>query len=214
MSVKLIKELRAMTGAGMLDCKNALTENDNDIKAAADWLRAKGIAKAAKKAGRIAAEGVVGSYLHAGGKIGVLVEVNSETDFVAKNEEFLSLVRDIAMHIASEAPLYVSKDEIPAADVEAEKKVQIARAVEEGKPEHIAEKMVVGRMRKWFEEVCLLEQKFIKDDEITVDELVKRAIGKIGENIKIRRFTRYEVGEGLQKRQDDFAAEVAAQVKG
>lgn len=214
MSAKLIKELRAKTGAGMLDCKKALVENDYDVKAAIDWLRKKGIASAAKKSGRIAAEGIVGHYIHAGGKIGVLLEVNCETDFVAITDDFKTLVRDIAMHIASEAPLYITKDEIPAADVAAERDVQIGRAIEEGKPQHIAEKMVEGRMKKWFQEVCLMEQKFVKDDSQTINDLVVGAVARIGENIKIRRFTRYVLGEGLEKRSDDFAAEVAAAVGG
>lgn len=207
---EMVKDLRARTGAGMADCKKALDENKGDMTAAVDWLRAKGIASAAKKAGRVAAEGIVGQYVHAGGRIAVIVEVNCETDFVALNEEFKELVRDVAMHIASERPIYVTKEEVPAADFEAEKKVQIARAMEEGKPQAIAEKMVDGRMRKWFEEVCLLEQKFIKDDSKTVGELVASLSGKIGEAIRVRRFARFEVGEGLEKRSADFAAEVAA----
>lgn len=214
MSAKLIKELRAQTGAGMLDCKKALTENNNDLKAAVDWLRTKGIASAAKKSGRIAAQGAVGSYIHAGGKIGVLVEVNCETDFVAINDDFQSLVRDIAMHIASEAPLYISSDEISEADVEAERQVQIGRAMEEGKPQNIAEKMVAGRMKKWFQEVCLLDQKFVKDDSKTINDLLTESVARIGENIKIRRFSRFVLGEGLEKRSDDFAAEVAAAIGG
>jgi elongation factor Ts len=214
MSAAQIKELRAMTGAGILDCKKALTESDGDISAAVDWLRAKGISKAAKKASRIAAEGTVGSYIHANGTIGVLVEVNCETDFVTRTDDFQNLVKDIAMHIASEAPVYLKRDEIPEEDIEAERKVQIARAMEEGKPEHIAEKMVVGRMRKWFEDVVLMEQKFVKDDDKTIEQLLVDAIARIGENIKIRRFARFAMGEGLEKRQDNFAEEVAAQIGG
>ncbi|MCB9680392.1 MAG: translation elongation factor Ts [Alphaproteobacteria bacterium] len=214
MSMELIKDLRGMTGAGVLDCKKALAENGNDLQAAADWLRAKGIANAAKKAGRIAAEGLVGHYIHDGGRIAVLVEVNCETDFVAQNEGFQDLVRDLAMHIASERPLYVDKDDVPESDVEAERKVQLERTMNEGKPAAIAEKMVEGRMRKWFEEVVLLDQKFIKDDSKTIRDLMTDAVSRIGENIKIRRFARFEVGEGLEKRSEDFAAEVAAAVKG
>jgi elongation factor Ts len=212
MSAKLIKELRGRTGAGILDCKKALNETDGDLDKAADWLRKKGIANAAKKSGRIAAEGIIGHYIHAGGKIAVVVEVNCETDFVAMNDGFQDLVRDIAMHIASENPRYVTKDEVSDADIAAEREIQIGRAIEEGKPPHIAEKMVDGRMRKWFEEVVLLEQKFIKDDKKTINDLLVEAVTTIGENIKVRRFTRYEVGEGLAKRADNFAEEVAAQI--
>jgi elongation factor Ts len=212
MSANLIKELRARTGAGLLDCKKALAENNDDLDASVDWLRAKGIASAAKKAGRIATEGTVGTYVHNGGKIAVLVEVNCETDFVALTDDFKSLVHDIAMHIAAENPRFVSREEISEADAEAERKVQIARSMEEGKPQAIAEKMVDGRMRKWFEEVCLLDQKFIKDDAVTINDLLVAAMARIGENIRVRRFVRFELGEGLAKRQDNFAEEVAAQV--
>ena len=214
MSAKLIKELRQMTGAGILDCKKALIEAENDVEKAVDWLRTKGIAKAAKKAGRIASEGAVAHYIHAGGKIGVLVEINCETDFVARLETFQTLCRDIGMHIAAEAPLYVSRDEIPEADISREREVQKARAMEEGKPEAIAEKMVAGRMKKWFQETCLLDQKYVKDDEKTVNEVLAASVATIGENIKVRRFTRYVLGEGLEKRSEDFAAEVAAVVGG
>ncbi len=209
MSAELIKELRARTGAGMSDCKKALVENDNDLSKAADWLRIKGMAAAAKKSGRIAAEGLVGHYVHAGGRIAVMVEVNCETDFVSLNEGFQNLVKDIAMHIASEKPLFVSKDEVDPAAYEAEKAVQIGRVLEEGKPAAVAEKIVEGRMKKWLSEVVLLEQTFIKDDTKTIASMISDAVAKIGENIKIRRFTRYEVGEGLEKRSADFAAEVA-----
>lgn len=214
MSMSQIKELRAMTGAGMLDCKKALEESNGNVQEAANWLRQKGIAKAAKKADRIAAEGIVDAYIHAGGNIGVLLEVNCETDFVAINEDFKALVRDIAMHIAAEAPQYISRDEVDDAAAEAERKVQLARVIEEGKPAHIAEKIVEGRMSKWFEEVCLLDQKFIKDDKKSIQDLLNEAIARIGEAIRIRRFSRFVLGEGLEKRSDDFAAEVAAQVNG
>lgn len=214
MSMENVKELRARTGAGMADCKKALDATGGDIAAAIDWLRAKGIASAAKKSGRVATEGLIGSYVHAGGRLAVLVEVNCETDFVALNTDFQDLVRDIAMHIASERPIYVSKDEVAPEAFEAERKIQIERSMNEGKPQAIAEKMVEGRMRKWYEEVCLLEQKFVKDDSKTVGELVAAAVAKIGENIKVRRFARFEVGEGLEKKSDDFAAEVAAMTGG
>lgn len=214
MSAELIKDLRARTGAGILDCKKAIAEAGADLDKAIDWLRSKGISTAAKKAGRTAAEGLIGSYLHGEGRIGVLVEVNTETDFVARNPEFQALVKDLAMHIASENPLYLDKDAVPAADIENERAVQIARILEEGKPQAVAEKMLEGRMRKWFEEVVLMEQKFIKDDKLTIAQLLVAAIAKIGENIKIRRFARFQVGEGLEKRSTDFAAEVAAAIGG
>ncbi len=211
MSMSDIKALRERTGAGMLDCKKALTESDGDIDKAIDWLRQKGITKAAKKAGRAATEGLVSAYIHGTGKIGVLVEVNAETDFVARNEKFQAFVKDIAMHIAAAAPEYVSKDQVPEDVVEREKAVQLARIVEEGKPAHIAEKIVVGRMGKFYQDVCLLEQTYVKDDKLTVDDYVKQTVATIGENIQIRRFSRFVLGEGLEKKVDDFAAEVAAQ---
>jgi len=206
-----IKQLRERTGAGILDCKKALNEAGGDIDAAIDWLRAKGIANAAKKSGRIASEGLVVSYIHGGGKIGVLLEVNCETDFVAINEDFQNMCNDIAMHIAASAPEYVAKEDVPEDAIEREKKIQIARVVEEGKPEHIAEKIVSGRMGKYYEQVCLLEQPFVKSDDKTVGEIITDAVARIGENIRIRRFTRMVLGEGLEKRKDDFAAEVAGQ---
>jgi len=212
MSMAHIKTLRQRTGAGILDCKKALTEADGDLDAAIDWLRAKGIANAAKKASRIASEGLVSSYIHANGKIGVLLEVNCETDFVALNDNFKDLVRDLAMHVAAAAPEYVARAEVPADVAAKEREIQLARTVEEGKPAQIAEKIVEGRMTKWYQDVCLLEQKFVKDDDKTVEQVVQDAIAVIGENIKIRRFNRYVLGEGLEKRSDDFAAEVAAQV--
>lgn len=210
MSMAQIKTLRERTGAGILDCKKALTESAGDLDAAVDWLRTKGIANAAKKSSRIASEGLVGSYIHANGKIGVLLEINCETDFVALNEQFQELVRDIAMHIAAAAPSYVSRDEVPANEIAKEREIQLARTIEEGKPEHIAEKVVEGRMNKWYQDICLLEQKFVKSDDKTVERVVQDAVATIGENIKIRRFSRFVLGEGLEKRSEDFAAEVAA----
>ncbi len=214
MSASAIKDLRQRTGAGILDCKKALTESDGNIDQAIDWLRAKGIAKAAKKAGRAAADGVVTSYIHAGGKIGVLLEINCETDFVAMTEEFQTLAHDISMHIAAAAPEYVRREEVPADAAEKEKKVQLARVIEEGKPEHIAEKIVEGRIAKWYEEVCLLDQKYVKDDKKTVREMLGEAVGKMGENIQVRRFSRFVLGEGLEKKSDDLAAEVAKMTGG
>jgi elongation factor Ts len=204
-----IKSLRQRTGAGILDCKKALDEADGDVDSAIDWLRKKGIAKAAKKAGRSATEGLVHSYIHAGGKIGVLVEVNCETDFCAMNEQFQTFVQDIAMHIAAAGPDYVRREDVPAAAFEKEKAIQLGKTMEEGKPEHIAEKIVTGRMNKFYEDVCLLEQKYIKDDKKTVQQFVESTVAVIGENIQIRRFARFSLGEGLQKKEEDFAAEVA-----
>ncbi|HAI51801.1 MAG: translation elongation factor Ts [Limnochordia bacterium] len=209
----MVKELREKTGAGMMDCKKALLETKGDMDAAVDYLREKGLAAAAKKAGRIAAEGLVTSYIHMGGRIGVLVEVNCETDFVAKTEEFAQLAKDIAMHIAASKPEYVSRDEIPESVLEHERSIYRAIARNEGKPEHIIDKIVEGRLEKFIQEVCLLEQPFVKDPDLTVGDLLKEKIAKIGENIAVRRFVRYERGEGLEKRQDDFAAEVMAQAQ-
>ncbi|MGA8941535.1 MAG: translation elongation factor Ts [Thermoactinomyces sp.] len=212
-SAKLVKELRDKTGAGMMDCKKALTETNGDMDKAVEYLREKGIAKAAKKADRIAAEGVVESYIHAGGRIGVLVEVNCETDFVAKTDEFKTFVRDIAMQIAAMNPKYVRSEEIPESEIEKERKILRQQALEEGKPENIVDKMVEGRLKKHFKEICLLDQAFVKDPDKTVDQLVKEMIAKIGENINVRRFVRFEMGEGLEKGECNFAEEVMSQVK-
>lgn len=195
-SPALVKELRQRTGAGMMDCKKALTETGGDMDKAIDWLRQKGLAAAAKKAGRAASQGLVGSYIHLGGRIGVLVEVNCETDFVARTDEFQALVRDIAMHIAAAAPRYVRRDEIPAAAVEKEREILRARTLEEGKPANIVDKIVEGRLEKQFyNAVCLEEQPFVKNPDITVGQLVKEHIARLGENIVIRRFSRFELGE-------------------
>lgn len=209
-SASLVKELRQRTGAGMMDCKKALSETNGDLEKAADYLREKGLAAAAKKAGRIAAEGRVESYIHGAGRIGVLVEVNCETDFVAKTDEFKSFVRDIAMQIAAAKPDYVGKEDVPAEAVEKERAILRAQALNEGKPEKIVDKMVTGRIEKYFKEVCLLEQPFVKDPDLTVKQMLTEKIATIGENISIRRFSRFELGEGMQKRQDDLAAEVEA----
>lgn len=210
-SASLVKELREISGAGMLDCKNALVETNGDIDKAVDLLREKGLASAAKKSGRIASEGLVDSYIH-GGRIGVLVEVNSETDFVAKTDEFKEFVRDVAMQVAASNPTYVSREDVSQEEVEREKEVLMQQAKNEGKPDHIAEKMVEGRMNKFYEEICLLEQAFIKDPDKKVIDLLNEKISTIGENLKIRRFARYEVGEGLEKKTEDFAEEVAKQM--
>lgn len=210
-TASMVKELRDKTGVGMMDCRKALQETNGDVEKAIDYLREKGLSKAAKKASRIAAEGIVESYIH-GGRIGVLVEVNTETDFVAKNEDFKAFVKDLAMQVAASNPQYVSRKEVPAEVIEHEKEVLKQQAVNEGKPEEIAHKMVEGRIKKYYTEVCLLEQPFIKDPDKSVQDLLNDLITKIGENIKVRRFTRYEVGEGLEKREENFADEVAKQM--
>ena len=208
-----IKVLRERTGAGMMDCKNALVECDGDMDKAVDFLREKGIAKAAKKAGRIAAEGIVDSYIHMGGKVGVLLEVNCETDFVAKGDMFKVIVHDIALHIAAANPLYVTKEEVPADVIEKEKAILRAQALEEGKPEKIVDKMVEGRIKSFYEDNCLLCQKFVKDPDKTIEQVVVEATATIGEKISVRRFVRYEMGEGLQKKEENFADEIQAQVE-
>ena len=203
----LIKDLRERTGAGMSDCKKALTEVGGDMDKAIDYLRTKGLAKAAKKAGREATEGAVVSYIPGGGRIGVLVEVNCETDFVARNEDFKAFAYEVALHIAATSPQYVSIEEIP----EDEREVLLAKAKESGKPDAVVQKMVDGQISKWLKEICLLDQAWVKDPEKTIDQVQQELIAKIGENIKVRRFVRFELGEGLEKRKDDFAAEVAKQ---
>lgn len=210
----MVKDLREKTGVGMMDCKRALVEANGDMDRASDILREKGLAQAAKKASRIAAEGIVESYIHMGGKIGVMVEVNCETDFVAKTPEFHSFVRDIAMHIAAAKPEYLNRDEVPAAVLEREKEILRAQALNEGKPEKIIDKMVQGRIEKFYKDFCLLDQEFVKDTDKTISALLTDKIAQIGENISIRRFVRYEMGEGLQKRQDNFVDEVMSQMKG
>ena len=208
-----VKELREATGVGMMECKKALTETNGDFEKALEWLRKKGIASAEKKAGRVAAEGVVESYIHMGGKIGVIVEVNCETDFVAKTPEFKAFVRDIAMHIAAANPKYLNREEVPAEILDKEREILRAQALNEGKPEKIVDRMVEGRVEKYYKENCLVDQQFVKNSDLTITQYVNERIQTTGENIKIRRFVRYEMGEGLEKRQDNFAAEVAAQMK-
>lgn len=207
-----VMTLRQRTGAGMMDCKKALVETDGNMEKAVDYLREKGIAKAAKKAGRIAAEGIVDSYIHMGGRVGVLLEVNCETDFVARGDQFKELVHDIALQIAAANPSYVTKEEVPAEVLEKEKNILKAQALEEGKPANIVEKMVEGRIKTFYDESCLLCQKFVKDPSKTIEQLVIEATAQIGEKISIRRFVRYEMGEGLQKKNENLADEVAAQV--
>lgn len=211
-TASMVKELRQKTSAGMLDCKKALVETDGDMEKAVELLREKGLAKAAKKAGRIAAEGIVESYIH-GGRIGVLVEVNSETDFVAKNEEFKAFAKDVAMQVAASNPQYVRREDISSDAIDKEKEILRNQALNEGKPEKIVDKMVEGRIEKYFKEVCLLEQPFIKNPDITIQDLLNEKIAKIGENLNIRRFSRFEVGEGIEKKEENFAEEVAKQIE-
>jgi elongation factor Ts len=194
-SAKEVKELREQTGAGMMDCKKALSECSGNMEDAVKLLRTKGLADAAKRSGRAANEGLVDSYIHAGGKIGVLVEVNSETDFVARNDDFKAFVHDVAMHIAAAAPKYISREDVPAGVIEAELSIYKEQAKATGKPENILEKIATGKLDKYFEQICLLEQPFVKDDKLTVEQLLGELVGKIGENIGIRRFVRFELGK-------------------
>ena len=198
-SASMVKDLREKTGAGMMDCKKALAEAGGNFEKAVDYLRRKGLATAARRAGRVASEGQIGSYLHAGGKIGVMVEVNCETDFVAKTDDFQALAKDIAMHIAASNPLYIQRENIPPEVLEREREIYRAQAREAGKPEKIIEKIVEGRLEKFYSEVCLLEQPFIKDHDLTMNDLLNGLIGKLGEKVEIRRFIRFQVGEGMAK---------------
>ena len=207
----LIKDLRERTGAGMADCKKALTEVGGDMDKAIDYLRTKGLAKAAKKAGREATEGAVVSYIHGGGRIGVLVEVNCETDFVARNEDFQGFTREVALQIAAMNPQFVRREEVAQDVIDREREVLVAKAKETGKPDPVVQKMVDGQITKWLKEICLLDQAWVKDGDKTIDQVQQELIAKIGENIKVRRFVRFELGEGLEKKKDDFAAEVAKQ---
>lgn len=212
-----VKQLREKTGAGMMECKNALVEADGNEEKAIEILRKRGMASAQKRAGRVAAEGIVGSYIHMGGKVGVLVELNCETDFVARGEEFQLLVKDIAMHIAAAEPRYVSREEVPASVLDKEREIARAQAKNDSKnankPEQVIDKIVEGRLNKFYEETVLLDQPFVKDPAKTVGELVTEKVAKTGERIAIRRFTRYKMGEGLERRDDDFGGEVASLLK-
>src|SRR5947208_1275323 len=199
-NAKMVKELREKTGAGMMDCKNALTEAKGDMDQAIVILRKKGLASAQKKATRIAAEGMIGHYIHSGGKLGVLVEVNSETDFAARSDEFQALVKDIAMHIAAQNPLYVRREDVPAEVLEKEKEIYKDQARGSGKPEHIVDKIAEGKLESYYEMACLYDQKFVKDHALSVKELINSLVGKVGENIQVRRFARFKTGEGLEKR--------------
>lgn len=211
-----IKDLREKTGAGMVDCKTALVEADGDVEKAIEILRKKGMATASKKAGRIAAEGAVGSYIHLGGKVGVLVEINCESDFVARGDEFQQLVKDVAMHVAAADPKYVRREDVPADALDKEREILRDQLKNDpknaGKPDDILDKIIEGRIGKFYEENVLLDQPFVKDPSKTIGELVTEKIASIKENISIRRFTRYKMGEGIEKKTDDFAGEVASMV--
>jgi elongation factor Ts len=211
-----VKQLREKTGAGMMECKNALKEADGNEEKAIEILRTRGLASAKKREGRIAAEGIVGSYIHMGGKVGVLVELNCETDFVARGEEFQQLVKDIAMHIAAAEPRYVTREEVPARILDKEREIAKAQAKNDpknaNKPDQVIEKIVEGRLNKFYEEAVLTDQPFVKDPAKTVGELVTEKVAKTGERITVRRFTRYKMGEGLERRADDFGSEVASLV--
>ena len=210
-TAKLVKDLRDKTGAGMMDCKKALNETDGNVEKALEWLRKKGIASAEKKSGRVAAEGSIGSYIHTGSRVGVLLELNCETDFVARGDIFQSLLKDVSMQVAACPNVeYVSIDQIPKDIVDKEKQIEMGRDDLSGKPENIKEKIVEGRIAKRLSELVLLSQPYIKDSALTVEDLVKQAAAKIGENTKVRRFTRYTLGEGIEKNEMDFADEVAS----
>ncbi len=212
-TASMVKELRERSGAGMMDCKKALGETNGNIEKAIDYLREKGLAAAAKKAGRVAAEGVVEAYIHGAGKIGVMLELNCETDFVAKTDDFKALAKDIAMHIAASNPVCIAREEVAEESLNHEREILRAQALNEGKPEKIVEKMVEGRIEKYYKEICLLEQPFVKDPDKTVKDLVTASIAKIGENITIRRFVRFQLGDGIEKKQDNFADEVMSFIK-
>jgi elongation factor Ts len=207
-----IKALREKTGAGMMECKSALTESEGNEEKAIEILRKRGLATATKKSGRVAAEGIVDSYIHAGGKIGVLLEVNCETDFVARGEDFRSFVHDLAMHVTAAEPRFITKEEVPAEVLDKEREIALEQARSDpknaNKPQQVLDKIVEGRLTKFYQEACLMEQPFVKDQNITVGDLVRQMISKTGENIKVRRFTRFKMGEGLDKRVSDLSAEV------
>lgn len=209
-----VAKLRAQTGVGMMECKKALTDANGDFEKAIVLLRERGLKAVDKKQNRIASEGLVQSYIHMGGRIGVLVEVNCETDFVAKSDDFVTLVKDIAMHIAAAAPKYVSETEVDPTELENEKEILRAQALNEGKPAAIVEKMVEGRVKKFYEDVCLLNQHFVKNPDLTIKDLLTEATLKIGEKLSVRRFVRYELGEGMEKRNENFAEEIEKQMKG
>ena len=210
-TAEMVRDLREKTGAGMMDCKKALLETGGDFVKAEEYLRKKGITTAAKKAGRVAAEGVIGSYVHSG-KIGVVVEVNCETDFVARNDDFQALAKDLAMHIAAANPQYVRREEIPADVLEKEKEIHRQQLKDAKKPEAIWDKIITGKIEKYYETVCLVDQPWFREDKKKVHEIITEKVSKIGENISVRRFTRFQVGEGIEKKREDLAAEVAKTV--
>jgi elongation factor Ts len=212
-SAQSVKELREKTGAGMMDCKKALTEASGDMEQAIVNLRKKGLASAQKKASRVAAEGMIGHYVHMGGKIGVLVEVNCETDFAGRSDDFQSLVKDLAMHIAAANPRYVRREDVPAEELEKEKEIYKDQARSSGKPENIIDKIAEGKLGAYYQIVCLYDQAFVKDSNVTVEQLINALIGKIGENIRVRRFVRFQTGEGLEKRSTDLKAEVEGMLR-
>jgi elongation factor Ts len=207
----MIKELRERTGSGMADCKKALTETDGDLEKAIDYLRKKGLAKAAKKEGRTATEGLISQYIHAGGRIGVLLETNCETDFVARNDAFISFTKEVMLQIAAMNPSFVRSDEVPEELIEKEREIRRAAAKESGKPDNVLDKVVDGQLKKWKQEICLLDQSWVKDDKKTIGDLQTELVAKLGENVRVRRFVRWELGEGLQKKTENFAEEVAKQ---
>lgn len=210
-TAKMVQELRAQTGAGIMDCKQALTESGGDVEKAIEHLRKKGLASAAKRAGRVTSEGAVAAYIHGEGKIGVLVEVNCETDFVARTEQFQQLVKDVAMHIAASNPLYLKREEVPEDMVAKEREIYQAQFADSKKPEQVIEKIVDGKIDKYFSEVCLYEQPFVKDSDKTIQQLLTETIAQLGENLNIRRFTRFALGEGIEKKEKDLVKEVAEQ---
>ena len=209
----LVKELREKTSAGMLDCKKALEETKGNMDKAVEWLRKNGISKVAKKSSRVATEGSISSYIHGEGNIGVLLEVNSETDFVARNEEFKAFTKDIAMHIAASSPEFVRVEEVPQSEIEKEKSILGEKALKEGKKKEFLDKILEGQIKKWMSDICLLEQPFIKNPDKKVKDHLNELISKMGENIVVRRFVRFELGEGIEKRVEDFAEQVAQQIK-
>jgi elongation factor Ts len=211
-NAKMVNELRQQTGAGIMDCKRALTETDGDVKKAVTYLREKGIASAGKKAGRIAAEGTVEAYIHMGGKIGVLIEVNCETDFVGRGDAFKNFCREIAMQVAATNPAYLNKEDVPEDVLEEERQIYRKQAAESGKPEKILDKIAEGRVKKFYSEVCLMEQPYIREQKMTVEKLRQDLVAQTGENVVVRRFVRYELGEGIEKKKTDLAAEVAAAI--
>jgi len=212
-SAQDVKSLRESTGAGMMDCKKALDESGGDMDKAVAWLRERGIAKAAKRGDKVASEGAVQSYIHMGGKVGVLVEINCETDFVARGDDFQELCKNVCLQICSTAPLAVRREELDEATIASEKELYVKQAAETGKPQDICEKIAEGKLKKWFSEVCLMDQQFVKDPDKSIDQLVTELSGKVGEKITVRRFVRYQLGEGIEKVVSNFAEEVAAELE-